>query len=211
MSNTEQESREVPQSLAPIQVERSSDVSDLAGMRGHRGVKITIGVLVLAGVIAGGAQLLRMMDARQAYATAAAQLDRSETEQGDAFIRCALPHQQRSNLVVPTALHGAIEIATERMGKTYAKVLTTCTPLLESFQQSISGIKAPPDVTPKVQAVSKAANDFGAAWLSLRDHLQRAGEADRAETAPLIDKITATWQVYQTERERAKQALSAQL
>ena len=210
MSNAEQESREVPQSLAPIQVERTTD-PDLAGMRGHRGVKITIAVLVFAAAIGGGAQLLRMMDARQAYATAAAQLDRSESEQGDAFIRCALPHQQRGNLTVPTALHGAIEIATERMGKTYAKVLTTCTPLLESFQQSISGIKAPPDVTPKVAAVSKAANDFGAAWLGLRDHLQRAGEADRAETAPLIDKITATWQTYQTERERAKQALSAQL
>lgn len=177
-------------------------------MRGRRGMRVAITVVVLAAAIAGGAQLLRSMDSHQSYALAAAELERSETEQGDAFIRCALPNQQHTQLAAPSALRGAVEIATQRMGKTYAKVLIKCGPLLDSFEQKVAGIKAPPDVSSDVRAVSKAANDFGAAWLSLRDSLQRS-DADDTQTAPLIDNIVATWQSYQDARTRAKQSLSA--
>ena len=212
MSQPEEDAREAPSSLAPIQVERPSavDEQDLARMRGSRLVRIAIAVVVLTGVLVGGAQFLRSMDAHQAYATAASDLERIQNEQGDAFLRCALPNQQHSQLTAPNALRGAIEIATERMGRTYGKVLTKCTPLLEGFQQAVGGIKAPTDVTPKMQAVSKAANDYGASWLSLRDALQR-GELDQTQAAPVIDQIVANWEKYQDERTRAKQALSAKL
>jgi hypothetical protein len=211
MSQPDEETREAPSSLAPIQVERASDAQDLAGMRGRRGPGIVIALVVLAAVGFGGVQLLRSMDARQAYAQAAAQLDRSEVEQREAFMRCALPNQQRSQLAAQSALQSAIEIATERMGKTYAKVLTKCTPLLENFKQSVAGIAAPADVAPSVQAVSKAANAFAATWLGLRDFLERSGEYDPAQAAPRIQAITAAWQTYQTESAKAKEVLSARL
>jgi len=210
MSQPKEDAREAPSSLAPIQVERPSavDEQDLARMRGPRGLRIVIGVVVLAAVFAGGAQLLRSMDVHQAYASAASDLERIENEQGAAFLRCALPNQPQ--LTAPNALHGALEIATERMGRTYGKLLTKCTPLLDGFEQALSGIKAPADVKSNVQAVSKAANAFGASWLGLRDALQR-GELDQAQAAPLIDQIVTSWQTYQDERTRAKQALSAKL
>lgn len=211
MRKPDPEAREAPSTLAPIQVERASDEQDLAGMRGRRGPRIVTAVVVLAAVGFGGALLLRSMDARQAYAHAAEQLERSDVDQRDAFMRCAFPNQQSSQLAAPSALQGALEIATGRMGKTYAKVLTKCTPLLDNFKQAVSGIQAPADVAPNVRAVSKAANEFAAAWLGLRDFLQSSSEYDSAQAAPRIQAITASWQTYQTERVKAKDALSARL
>jgi hypothetical protein len=170
-----------------------------------------IALVVLALVGFGGVQLLRSMDARQAYATAAEQLERSEVEQRDAFMRCALPNQQNSKLNQQSALQGAVEIATDRMGKTYAKVLTKCTPLLENFQHAVADVKAPEDTAQNVQAVSKAANQFAAAWLGLRDFLQNSGDYDRAAIAPRIQAITSAWQAYETERTKAKEVLSKRL
>ncbi|HKP58490.1 MAG TPA: hypothetical protein VJV78_17310 [Polyangiales bacterium] len=149
------------------------------------------------------------MDAHQAYSEAAAQLERSEVEQREAFMRCALPNQGNAPLASQTALQSAIEIATERMGKTYASVLTKCTPLLENFQQSVASIKSPSDTDASVKAVSKAANDFAAAWIGLRDFLRSSGDYDRAETAPRIHVITSAWDAYSTERVKAKAALAA--
>lgn len=211
MDQPDQEAREAPSSLAPVQVDRANDEQDLAGMRGRRGPRIVIALVVLAAVGFGGVWLLQSMDARQVYAQAAEQLERSDVEQRDAFMRCALPNQQNSQLAAPAALQGAIEIATERMGKTYAKVLTRCVPLLENFQKAVADVKAPADTAPKVQAVSKAANDFAAAWLALRDFVQSSAEYDRAQVAPRIEAITSSWLTYQTEHAKAKTALSARL
>ena len=211
MTQQDDEAREAPPSLAPIQVERSSDEQDLAGMRGRRGPRIVIALVVLAAVGFGGAQLLRSMDAREGYARAAEQLESSDVEQREAFMRCALPNQQRAQLSAPMGLQRALEIATERMGKTYAKVLMKCTPLLENFQQSVAGIKSPPDTAQNVRAVSTAANNFAAAWLGLRDSLQSSAENAPAQVAPHIEAITKSWQGYQEERIKAKQVLSARM
>jgi hypothetical protein len=211
MRQADQEASAAPSTLAPIQVERASDENDLAEMRGRRGPRIVMALAVLAAVGFGGVLLLRSMDAHQAYAQAAAGLERSQTEQLEAFMRCALPNQQRAQLAAQSGLQSAIEIATSRMGKTYAKVLTKCTPLLQNFQQSVASIQAPADTAPSVQAVSKAANDFAAAWLGLRDFLQSSLDYDPAQATPRIQAITASWQTYQTERDRAKELLSAQL
>jgi hypothetical protein len=209
MRQPAEEAREAPSSLAPVSVERPSYDQDLASMRGRRTPRIVIAVALLAVAGLGGWRLLRSMDAKEAYAQAAAQLERSEVEQREAFMRCVLPNQQRSLLNTPSALQSAIEIASQRMGKTYARVLTQCVPLLETFQQSVAGIKAPADSAPRVQAVSRAANDFAAAWLRLRDFVQSPEQADSAQAAPYIQAITASWQAYDQARTKAQAALSA--
>jgi hypothetical protein len=60
-----------------------------------------------------------------------------------------------------------------------------------------------------VQVASKAANAFAASWIELRDFMQGAADYDRAQVAPRIQTITSSWQAYQTERDKAKTALSA--
>lgn len=209
MSQSEQEAREAQSSLAPVQIQRPSEELDLAELRGRRGPRIAIAVAVLAAVGFGAVRLLQSMDAHQAYAQAAAQLERSDVEQRDAFMRCALPNQGNTQWSAPAALQSALEIATDRMGKTYAKVLTKCVPLLDSFKQAVADVKAPADTKPQVQAVSKAANTFAASWIGLRDFMQGAPDYDRAQVAPHIQTITSTWQAYQTERVKAQAALSA--
>jgi hypothetical protein len=211
MRQADQESPAAPSTLAPIQVERPSDEQDLAGMRGRRGPRIVIALAVLAAVGFGGVLLLRSMDARQVYAQAAAQLERSQSEQLEAFVRCALPNRQSAQFAAQTGLQSALEIATSRMGKTYAKVVTKCTPLLQNFQRSVATIQAPADAAPSLHAVSKAANDFATAWLGLRDFMQSSVDYEPAEATPRIQAITASWQTYQSERVRAKELLSAQL
>lgn len=209
MSQPDQEGRQAPSSVAPVQIDRANDDVDVAVMRGRRGARIAITVVVVAVVGIGGAWLLRSLDSQQAYALAAEQLERSDVEQRDAFMRCALPNQQSSQLGSATALQSAIEIATERMGKTYAKVLAKCTPLLDNFRTAVASVKSPADTAANVEAVSKAANDFAAAWIGLRDFIQSSGEFDRTQAAPRIQAITSTWESYQTERVKAKAALSA--
>lgn len=209
MPEPDQEAREAPASIAPVSIERTSEEQDLASMRGRRGPRIVIAVAVLAVAGFGAVRLLQSMDAHQAYSEAAAQLERSEVEQREAFMHCALPNQGNAPLGSQAALRSAIEIATERMGKTYAKVLTKCTPLLESFQQAVAGVRSPADTDASVKAVSKTANDFAAAWLGLRDFLQSTGDYDREQTAPRIQAITAAWESYSNERIKAKAALSA--
>lgn len=204
--------RQAPHSLSPIQLERASEVDELAKMRSGNSLRVILMMFAVVLATLGGARLLRNLDSQQAYATAAAQLERSDTDQRDAFMRCALPTYQRSQLSAPNALRAELERATERMGKSYARVLSSCTPLLESFQGAVQSVKAPADVRAAVAAVASAAQDVGSAWLGLKDQLQRPGPAyDQAEAAASIDKINVAWQRYLSARDQAKQALHTRL
>jgi hypothetical protein len=212
MPEPDQEARKAPHSLTPVQLERAAHDEDIAQLRSGRGLRLGLAFVVVVAAVIGVMQLLRTMDTRQSYAQAADQLERSDIEQREAFMRCALPNVTRSQLTSPAALRNAIETVSGRMERGYGRVLNTCTPLYASFEQAIKDIKAPADVGPRVEAVSIAATDFGRAWSGYRDYLQGPGLAyDPAQAAPLIEKITSTWQGYETAREQAKQALSAKL
>ena len=211
MSQSKEDAREDPHSLAPIALGGANDDQDLAKMRSGSGLRIALALLVAAGAVVGGAQLLRSMDTRQAYVSAAAAVERSDTEQREAFMRCALPNYQRSQVVNGSSLRGAVESQSERMEKNYAKLLAKCTPLMASFQQAITDIKAPDDVTQQVGALNKAAADLGVAFNSYREFLQHAQAYDATQAAPLLETIGSSWQGYLTARERAKQAISAKM
>ena len=153
-----------------------------------------------------------MMDTRQAYASAAAQLERSDTDHRDAFLRCALPTYQRSQLTLPNALRVEVERAVERWQRDYGKVLASCEPELASFQRAVRTVKAPADMRPRIDAVARAADDFSKSWLDLKDLMLRSGpSSDLHQAAPLIGKIDASWQNYRAAREQAKRTLSARL
>jgi hypothetical protein len=210
MPEPDAEARKAPNSLTPIQLEGAGYDEDLAKFRSGRGLRLGVMFVVLAAAGIGIVQLLRTMDTRQSYAQAASQLEGSDSEQREAFLHCALPNVTRTQLTSPDALRTAIESVSGRMEKGYGRVLSTCTPLLASFEQAIKDIKAPADVKPRVEAVSSAATDFGKAWSTYKDYLQGPGETyEPAQAAPFIEKITSTWQSYETAREQAKNALTA--
>jgi hypothetical protein len=210
MSQSEKPAREDPHSLAPIAIGGTSDDQDIANMKSGRGMRVVLTLVVAAGAVVGGAQLLRTMDDRQTYVLAASQLERSDIEQRDAFMRCALPNYQRSQVTNAGTLRNSVESASERMEKNYGKLLAKCTPLLISFQHAVTDIKAPSDVTEQVAAVNKAAADLGQAFNTYRDHLQTK-PYDATQAAPLIDAIGNSWQSYLSAREKAKAALTARL
>lgn len=211
MSQSKEQAREDPHSLAPIAIGGTSDEQDIAKMRSGRGLRVALTLLVAAAAVVGGAQLLRSMDTRQTYVMAASQLERSDTEQREAFMRCALPNYQRSQVINAGSLRSAVESASERMEKNYAKLLAKCTPLMAGFQQAITDIKAPDDVSAPVNAVNKAVADLSLAFNNYREFLQHAQGYDAAQTAPLIEAIGTSWQSYLTTREQAKQALTSKL
>lgn len=212
MSQPKGEDREAPHSLAPIQLEGAADENDLAKLRGGRGIRLAITLMVAAGAVAGGAQLLRMMDTRQAYAVAASALERLDTEKRDPFIRCALPSYQRSQIANSNALRGAIESATDRMGRSYGRLLAKCAPLLENFQQAAADIKAPDDVSDDVSAVTNATSALGQAFKDYQAMLLRPEQDyDNAQVLPMIEAIGSAWDTYQKAREQAKHAMTERM
>lgn len=201
-----------PHSLSAIQLENAAYDEDVAKFRSGRGVRLGAMFVVLVAAIIGVAQLLKTMDTQRDYAQAASQLERNDSEQGEAFLRCALPHIGRPQLTSQGSLRSAIEIVSGRLEKGYGRVLATCTPLFAGFEQAFKDVRAPADVRPRVDAVSRSVTDFGKAWSSYKDYLQGPGLAyDPVQAAPLIERITSTWQSYETAREQAKKALSAKL
>jgi hypothetical protein len=211
MPESDVEARKAPHSLTPVQLESAGYDEDLAKFRSGRWLRLSVMFVVVIAAVIGATQLLRTMDTHQSYAQAASQLERSETEQREAFMRCALPNIAHAQLTSAGTLRNAIEIVSGRMDKAYGRVLATCTPLFASFEQALKDVKAPDDVRPSVEAVSSAAADFGKAWSSYREYLQGGPAYDPVQAAPLIEKITSTWQGYETAREQAKKALSAKL
>lgn len=201
--------RSDPESLAPIQLERSSVDEDIAQMKRGKGLRLTLTLAVGLAAITGGTQLLRSMDAHQAYAKAGEQLELVDAQQSEAFLRCALPNLQRSQLDDPSELHTAIEIATERMDKAYGRVLAQCDPLLESFQEAVNQIKGPADMTRRLSDLSNAAGQLGGSWQDYRKYLQDpAQHYDYVQAAPRIEKITNAWANYQKQRNETRDALA---
>jgi hypothetical protein len=202
--------RDDPNSLAPIQLERASVEEDVASMKSGKGLRLTATLLVTAVAVVGGTQLLGAMDAHQAYAHAAEQLELIDSQQSEAFLRCALPNIQRAQLNDPSALHTAIEIASERMDKGYGRVLAQCEPLLQSFEEAVNGIKAPSDMTRGMQGLSLAAGELVRSWASYRTYLQDPAQRyDYVQATPRIEKITTAWASYQTQRTQVRDGLSA--
>jgi hypothetical protein len=200
-------------SLAPVQLDSSNDDDDIAKLRRGQKFKLTLVVLCTAVAAIGGFRLLRTLDEHGAYAQAASELERIDAEQGGAFLRCALPNARRSQLASADGLRSAIESASERLDKGYANALGKCTPLFERFEQSTMQIKVPPDIAPRLAAVSNSVTAFGAAWNDYRAYLQKPADpgAEAPSAASHIEKISSTWQSYQNAREQARHSIVPRL
>jgi len=211
MSQFDEGQREAPHSLAPVQLEGGSDdIRELSKLRDGSGRRLLLMVAAVSVVTVGGVKLLDMMDERQAYATAVNQLERSDGEPRDAYLRCVLPGYSRAQITAPNGLRAQLEQTTERLQRGYGKLLASCAPLLTSFRHAAQDVRAPLDVKAEVGAVSMAAGQWAIAWGGLQEYLQRPGATyDQAQVSPLLDKIDTAWQEYQHARDKGKQALLA--
>ena len=212
MSQPKAVEHEAPHSLAPVQLEGASDdLRDIERLRDGSGWRLTFMVVLVTAVSMGGIKLLDVVDTREAYMHAAGQLERSDAEPRDAFMRCVLPSYSRSQLTSSNVLREELVRATERMQTGYAKVLTDCTPLLMHFQERVRDVRAPADTRPRVEAVNQATDEMVKAWGDLRIFMLRTGSYDPAQTRVHIDKISTAWQHYQVAHADAHKALTAQM
>jgi hypothetical protein len=105
-------------------------------------------------------------------------------------------------------LYGTIENLTEQLGKAYGDQVAACAPLLEDFERSVHGVRAPADMTRHLQEVSLAASGLKQSWQTYQDYLQTPNQPyDYIKAAPLIDRITLSWQGYQQANAQARLAL----
>ncbi len=197
-----------PHSLAPIQLEAASVQEEAAQLKRGRGVRLALNMTLLVALAVGAGQWLNSVDTKNSYNHAAAQLDRSESTQAEGFMRCVLPDLQASQLTSTVTLYGTIENLTEQLGKAYGDQLAACAPLLEEFESTVHKIRAPADMTRRLQEVSLAASAVKQSWQSYQEYLQTPNQPyDYVKAAPLIDRITLAWQTYHTTNGETKQAL----
>ena len=204
------QTREDPHSLAPISLEGTSVDDEVAMIKRGRGIRLVLTLAVVVAGAFGGQRLLRSMDEHTAYASAASQLENVDSQQSEAYLHCALPNLQRSQVESASALHSAIEIATEHMDKGYGRVLAQCAPLLDQLETSVTTLNAPPDMTRRLASLSSAVTDYKHGWNAYQSYLQdRSQPYDYLKAAPLIERITIAWERYQAAHRQAKEALMA--
>ena len=211
MSQIDEGRRDAPHSLAPIQLEGTSDDDrQLTKLRDGSGRRLLFMLAAVSAVTLAGAKLIDSVDKRQAYVDAVTQLERSDAEPRDAFLRCALPGYSRAQAAAPNGLRLQIERATGRFERGYGKLLASCAPLLTSFRHAAQDVRAPADVKPELGAASLAASQLAIAWGGLQEYLSRPGTTyDPGQAAAWIAKIESAWQEYQAAHAKAKQALLA--
>jgi len=202
--------RREPDSLAPVQLERTSIEEEIALMQRGKALPLTLSLLLATLAATAGVRWVGQLDAQQVYAHAAERLESIDSQQGEAFLRCALPNVQRSQLNSTIALHTAIEIASERFDKFYGRQLAHCARYLTDLETELASVRVPSDMTRQVSALRNAAREFERAWNNYRAYLQDpALPYDYVRATPLIEKVTLAWGSYRAQQAEITAVLRA--
>jgi F0F1-type ATP synthase membrane subunit c/vacuolar-type H+-ATPase subunit K len=202
--------REDPHSLSPVQLETASIDQDLAQIKRGRSARL-FATALLSGLAAFGvAKWMENIDGSQAYAAAAERVEAINAQQGTALLRCMLPDLQRSQLEDQSALHTALEVASERGGKAYGKQLERCEPLSEDLSLRVDALNVPTDMAPRLTTLRSYANEVDQALAVYRKYLQDPSRPyDFVQATPLIERVAIAWTVYEQQRAKLNQALRA--
>ena len=159
----------------------------------------------------GGLQWLGNIDRQQAYAHAADQLEAIDNQQSEAFLRCALPNVQRSQLSSTQALHNAIEVVSERFDKYYGRQLVHCAHYLDDLNSELASVTVPRDTKLQLDSLQHAARLFRRAWDNYRIYLLDPEQRyDYVKATPMIEKVTLAWADYRAQQDQIKNSLRAQ-
>lgn len=190
--------RGAPDSLAAVQLERLSVDDEIAQMNRGKGGKLVFAVSALALLLGGGAYWMKRVDVEQAHVAAIEGIDRIAEQKASSFMQCALPGAQPSQLASRDALRNAIENASDRFGKGYARTLAHCAPVLDELTRELTAIKAPSDLQSKVIGVQRAGSELQQGWDAYRRYLSDPKlQYDRVQAAPMVDGIAVAWDNYQ--------------
>ena len=209
-SNDRSGRRGEPDSLAPVQLERASLEEDLAGLRRGNGTPLVLSFVLAMVAAVGGIRWLGDLDRHQAYARAANRLELITNLQGEAFLRCALPNMQRSQLSSTQALHTAIENASERFDKYYGTQLKACSHYLGDLSRELAAVNVPRDARLQLKSLRQAAHQYGHTWDAYQQYLlDPAQNYDYVKATPMIEKITLAWADYRTQQAQITTSLRA--
>lgn len=200
--------REDPHSLSPLQLEAPNIDEDLAQLKRGKSARL-YATVALSGLAAFGvAKWMENIDGSQAYAAAAERVEAINAQQGTALLRCMLPELQRSQVADQSALHTALEVASERAGKAYGRQLRQCAPLSEDLSLRIDALQVPADMASRLTNLRSYANEVDEAIAVYRAYLEDPARAyDFVQATPLIERVAIAWTVYEDQRARLNQAL----
>jgi hypothetical protein len=200
--------REDPHSLSPIQLEAPppSIDEDLARLKRGRSARLLATALMSGLAAFGVAKWMENIDGSQAYAAAAERVEEINSQQGTALLRCMLPDLQRSQFQDESSLHTALEVASERSGKAYAKQLRSCAPLSEALALRVDTLNVPADMASRVATLRGYANDVDQALGVYRKYLEDHAY-DFVQATPMIERVAVAWTGYDQERAQLNQAL----
>lgn len=200
--------REDPHSLSPLQLETPNVDADLAQLKRGKTARL-YATVALCGVAAFGvAKWMEGIDGSQAYAAAAERIEAINAQQGTALLRCMLPELQRSQLEDQSALHTALEVASERSGKAYGRQLRQCAPLSEDLALRIDALQVPADLSSGLTSLRSYASEVDEALAVYRRYLEDpARPYDFVQATPLIERVAIAWTVYENQRSKLNQAL----
>jgi hypothetical protein len=202
--------RREPDSLAPVQLERTSVAEDIALMKRGKSMPLLLSLVLATIAVAGGVRWMGTIDVKQSYAHAADRLEVIDSQQSEAFLRCALPNVQSSQLKSSLALHNAIENASERLDKFYGRQLTHCSHYLDDLSSQLGAVTVPADMSRQLASLREAAKEFGLTWNNYRAYLQDPSvRYDYVQATPLIEKITLAWGTYRAQQAQIKAVLRA--
>jgi hypothetical protein len=194
-------------SIAPVQVQRTSVEDEVAQMNRGKGRQITAVVAVIALSGLAGTYLLRGMDAHQRYEDAIVNLDQLHKDHADAHLQCVLENTNRSLVSSADKLHQVITRYSERHGAGYARRLTECAPTLAGLVPALNKLQPPKEVDADLRSLRTAATDLQRVWDEYRAYLASGSAYDEAQASPRIDQITSSWSGYQAQRVRLERDL----
>lgn len=202
--------REDPHSLSPLQLNAPPpDIENEVAQLKRGKILRLLATGLLSGLAAFGvAKWMENIDGSQAYAAAAEKIEEINANQGTALLRCMLPDLQRSQLEDQTALHTAIETASERSGKAYGKQLRGCVPLSEDLSLRVDALDVPSDMAQRMVTLRSYANEVDQAIEVYRKYLEDPErQYDFVQATPLIERVAIAWTVYEQQRAKLNNAL----
>jgi hypothetical protein len=158
-------------SLAPVQLDATDDRA-VASMKRGKGLQLLAVVVVALGTVSGGVLAMKRLDRDRAYGQTSAAAQELRRTHVSAFVQCALPFAQSSNLQSPERMYAAIADMVERSAASYAQVLRQCENRLLTLPPALGALRAPAELRAPIARLREASLQLQQASTALRGALE---------------------------------------
>jgi len=197
-----------PNSLSPVQVEAGKTIPAPAQPKWQRAANLIATGLCSVIAVFAVVQWQEKSESANVSAAAAQSIQAIDEQQGSALLRCVLPDMQRAEIADRSAMQEALENASEREQKTYARKLWGCAAVSEELASRIDALNVPVDLAPSLSTLRGSADEVVEALATYRGYLEDPERPyDFEQATPLIDRIAIAWSIYEDQRASLNQAL----